>query len=572
MTGVPLAAPEVLLFDWHGTLVNTNDAMYRAIEDMLPQLEELDLLRHLVPAEQARTEDDEKLVRYIRIFRHLHPQVLSERRVSRTDIFDALFGDNQEALVIAHNAYNACYRRHCGAVYPFQNGVYEYLRYLQRLGMRMGVVTNRSREFFNGELALVDNGRWAELFDVTLCGDEARRYKPSPDGIDEAVAAFGRRSTARVWYVGDTASDMVTARSAGVTSVFYNGGLWEPDWFEQMYAPAEQVRYRPDLIVDDFDALLDAVEESLAAAAGPLEPEIKAKRPARQPERQPLPPRVQPDWHPAVASLATPTTILFDWHATLVDTLDAMYHAVDDLLPELQAMGLHAKLVSAERSRTEEDSKLLAYVRDNQKLHPKIRHDRKISRTDIFEILFGDNEDAKQQAHQRFTHHYRKYYGTALPFEPKIGDVLSGLKAIGLRLGVITNRDREFFVDELATVEENRWAQHFDTAVCGDDTVYRKPHTDQIVKAAQTLGVAVAPDVWYVGDSTTDVVAAKSAGITSVFFNGALWDQPWLNRIFPGTKDRPHKPDVVVNDFSELWALVLACRRRGARIDLPASD
>ena len=51
------------------------------------------------------------------------------------------------------------------------------------------------------------------------------------------------------------------------------------------------------------------------------------------------------------------------------------------------------------------------------------------------------------------------------------------------------------------------------------------------------------------------------AGMTAVFFNGALWDLPWLQKIFPGTEAHPHKPDVVVNDFSEFWALVLACER-----------
>jgi phosphoglycolate phosphatase len=86
--------------------------MYRAIEDMLPQLEELDLLRHMVPEHEARSADDEKLLRYIRIFRHLHPRVWAERRVSRTGIFDALFSDNQQALAIAHKAYDDCYRRH----------------------------------------------------------------------------------------------------------------------------------------------------------------------------------------------------------------------------------------------------------------------------------------------------------------------------------------------------------------------------------------------------------------------------------------------------------------------------
>ena len=55
------------------------------------------------------------------------------------------------------------------------------------------------------------------------------------------------------------------------------------------------------------------------------------------------------------------------------------------------------------------------------------------------------------------------------------------------------------------------------------------------------------------------MIAAKRAGMTAVFFNGAQWDLPWLHKIFPGTRRHPDKPDVVVNDFSEFWALVLAC-------------
>ena len=45
----PLTAPDAILFDWHGTLVNTLDAMYQAIEDMLPRLEELGLMDLMDP-------------------------------------------------------------------------------------------------------------------------------------------------------------------------------------------------------------------------------------------------------------------------------------------------------------------------------------------------------------------------------------------------------------------------------------------------------------------------------------------------------------------------------------------
>jgi phosphoglycolate phosphatase len=227
--------------------------------------------------------------------------------------------------------------------------------------------------------------------------------------------------------------------------------------------------------------------------------------------------------------------------------------------------------VPPENAKSPEDIKLVTYVRDYQQLHPKIKADRKISRTDIFEVLFGDDDDAKRTAHQHFTRHYRKYFGTALPFEPKVRHVLQGLCDIGLPVAVITNRDREFFMAELSNVDGENWSECFSAAVCGDDTTRRKPHIDQLQKAVDQLGCQLSSAVWYVGDSTTDTIAAKTAGVTSVFFNGAQWDQPWLNRIFPGNTRYPHKPDVVVNDFSELWALVLACRREtGRERQLPA--
>ena len=57
------------------------------------------------------------------------------------------------------------------------------------------------------------------------------------------------------------------------------------------------------------------------------------------------------------------------------------------------------------------------------------------------------------------------------------------------------------------------------------------------------------------GDSTTDVIAANDAGVTAVFYNGAQWDQDWIDRRFPDAVRHPHKPDAVVNDFGELVRL-----------------
>ncbi len=127
-----------------------------------------------------------------------------------------------------------------------------------------------------------------------------------------------------------------------------------------------------------------------------------------------------------------PAAVLIDWHATLVDTHDAMYHAVDDVLPRLKELGLWDRLLKPEESKTIEDAKLVKYVRENNKLHPKITAQRKISRTDIFEVLFGADGDAKRRIHQAFDDCYKKYVDEVHPLESDIRVQLERLRQSGV--------------------------------------------------------------------------------------------------------------------------------------------
>lgn len=254
--------------------------------------------------------------------------------------------------------------------------------------------------------------------------------------------------------------------------------------------------------------------------------------------------------------LAKPEVILFDWHATLVDTHEAMYHAVDDVLPKFGELGLLERMTKSGESKTEEDARLLEYVRSNLKLHPKIKAEQKISRTDIFEILFDSDEEAKMFAHEEFNKCYRNHFGEIYPYEDGIEDMLMTLRKKGIKLGVLTNRNREFLEHEINVIHVEGWGHLFDTMVCGDDVKKRKPAPDLILKALVNLGVKPGPHSWYVGDSTTDTIAANEAGVISIFYNGAQWDKDWLNKIFPCTNKHPHKPDVVVNNFKEFMYIV----------------
>jgi phosphoglycolate phosphatase len=252
---------------------------------------------------------------------------------------------------------------------------------------------------------------------------------------------------------------------------------------------------------------------------------------------------------------AEPSVILIDWHATLVDTHETMYAAVNDLLPRLEGLGLLARLVATEDSKTVEDAMMVKFVRENRGLHPRIVAEQRISRTDIFEVLFGPDSTAKAMAHRAFDAAYRKFVGKITPLEPDMRDNLERLRELGITLGVLSNRNRDFMQHELAIVDGSGWQDLFDNMTCGNDVVHRKPYPDLIVKALQSLQQPANEHCWYVGDSTTDVVAARRANVTPVFYNGAHWDQRWLDKIFPGTVRHPHQPDAVVESIEELVKL-----------------
>ena len=260
-----------------------------------------------------------------------------------------------------------------------------------------------------------------------------------------------------------------------------------------------------------------------------------------------------------MTDLVSPDVILFDWHATLVDTHEAMYHAVDDVLLKFGELGLLDRMTKDGHSKIDEDAKLVEYVRNNLRLHPKIKAEQKISRTDIFEVLFDADEEAKAIAHEEFNKCYRNHFGEIYPFEEGIEEMLITLRSHGIKLGVLTNRNREFLEHEINVIHVEGWGHLFDTVVCGDDVEKRKPAPDLILKALDNLGMGPGSDCWYVGDSTTDTIAAKEAGVTNIFYNGAQWDAVWLNKIFPTTNRHPHKPDAVINNFSELLQLVESC-------------
>ena len=114
-----------------------------------------------------------------------------------------------------------------------------------------------------------------------------------------------------------------------------------------------------------------------------------------------------------------------------------------------------------------------------------------------------------------FCSHYERLYvgngGSAVPF-PGVAEGLRSLHDAGLKLAVVTNKQRRFALQLLARLDLARW---IDTVVGGDTSGQRKPDPRPLHYACESLGVG-ADRALMVGDSNTDVRAARAAGMPVV--------------------------------------------------------
>lgn len=113
-------------------------------------------------------------------------------------------------------------RRDWGAVYrmipsfrPYE-GTRELLHELQAAGIGTAIVTTSPRPYCEKIMS-----HWGISADTTVCYHDTKFHKPHPEPIIKAVAQL--KSVARIVSIGDTHSDIVAARAAGLIAV---GAMW----------------------------------------------------------------------------------------------------------------------------------------------------------------------------------------------------------------------------------------------------------------------------------------------------------------------------------------------------------
>ena len=124
------------------------------------------------------------------------------------------------------------------------DGITEMLESLHEKGLKLGIVTSKTREEFETDFVPYGVGQY---FDSIICVEDSTKPKPYPDPL---FAYLGRNgvSAEEVIYIGDTDYDSQCARTAGVDFGLALWGCRNPEDIECKYKFAD-----PSKILDEYE-------------------------------------------------------------------------------------------------------------------------------------------------------------------------------------------------------------------------------------------------------------------------------------------------------------------------------
>lgn len=127
-------------------------------------------------------------------------------------------------------------------------GVVETLETLHSRGLKMAVLTNKPQRFSRDMCAGLG---LSQYFFQIYGGNSFEQKKPDPIGIRTLIEEAGARPQ-ETWMVGDSATDVLTARNAGVRSVGVTYGI----------SPESLREAPPDFLIDSITELPALLEHT----------------------------------------------------------------------------------------------------------------------------------------------------------------------------------------------------------------------------------------------------------------------------------------------------------------------
>jgi phosphoglycolate phosphatase len=180
-----------------------------------------------------------------------HPQwtldeVKARVRGSLRDTFPPMFGDRwTEARDVFYATLEAV---HLETVLPLPGAV-ALLDRLAGAGIYCALVSNKTGTYLRRE---AEHLSWSDRFGRLVGAGDAAEDKPAPAPVVMALEASGITPGPHVWFVGDTATDILCARNAGCTAILVRDTApGQGDGVDE--AMFDEIA--PDLYVPDLAAL-----------------------------------------------------------------------------------------------------------------------------------------------------------------------------------------------------------------------------------------------------------------------------------------------------------------------------
>ena len=121
------------------------------------------------------------------------------------------------------DVFESFYEKQCTQNLYLYNGIKEVLLTLKDKGIKLSVATNAPTKF--AKLMLNSLGV-KNMFDVIVGADEVSMPKPSPQMLYKILGFYNfDKLKDKAWMIGDNSKDMLSAKNAGIQSVFATWGF-----------------------------------------------------------------------------------------------------------------------------------------------------------------------------------------------------------------------------------------------------------------------------------------------------------------------------------------------------------
>jgi len=233
----------------------------------------------------------------------------------------------------------------------------------------------------------------------------------------------------------------------------------------------------------------------------------------------------KPTVNPAPVNPALPyDLILFDLDGTLIETAPEIADAVNDTLHELGHPAAPEQQITDWIGHGTRELLLQALA---QARGSAVQAERQSAGFAAIEARFGQ--------------HYLLRCGSRSQLYPQVRQTLALLRAAGVRLALVTNKETRYTE---AVLQAHQLSETFDRVICGDTLPVKKPNPAGIQSCLEQFGVAPERAL-FVGDSSIDVATARNAGL-------AVWVLPYGYNM--GQPIEASAPDRLIDDIGALLA------------------